>query len=162
MFNYDSQHIYSNGHICLNILGDDWSPALTGNVIPFFTVISSCFPLCLPLCFPLCFLSVFFYLIINFFPLYFLLPVFFLCQLLCHLLYHLILSYLFFFNLFMFFFTSTSPWFQLYVSEFYFTTRFFSYSFFTLFCFYVTSCFHSFIPPLFPCSCTFSLLIIYS
>jgi len=23
------EHVYSNGHICLNILGDDWSPAQT-------------------------------------------------------------------------------------------------------------------------------------
>ena len=26
-------HVYSNGHICLNILADDWSPALTAKSI---------------------------------------------------------------------------------------------------------------------------------
>ena len=26
-------HVYSNGHICLNILGEDWSPALTAKSV---------------------------------------------------------------------------------------------------------------------------------
>lgn len=29
----EHEHVYSNGHICLNILGDDWSPALTAKSV---------------------------------------------------------------------------------------------------------------------------------
>ncbi|CAF3448189.1 unnamed protein product [Rotaria sp. Silwood1] len=37
-------HIYSNGHICLSILTDDWSPALSINAVclSILSMLSSC------------------------------------------------------------------------------------------------------------------------